>query len=136
MKDNKIPVMSKEEREKVWNELKAGDLILKIDWNTWGQRYNVSYMDIVKRTPKGWLRLNNGELLKEFYSDYYIITDEIKEWIRKIELEEDLLTFMNLNIMRNKKEFKENLSYEDAQLLKEIFKRTLKEESEKHFKER
>ena len=125
MKNNNLPVMNNEERENIWKELKVGDILVRIDWNTWGDRYNIKEFKIKKRTPKGWIRLDNDELLKGFYSDYHIVTDELKEWFEKVKLEEDLLTFMNLDIMRNKKGFKKNLSYEDAKLLKEIFERTL-----------
>jgi hypothetical protein len=117
--------MSNQERQKVWRELKPGDTLVEIEWNMWGDRYFISKRKVKKRTPKGWIRLDTDELLKDFHPKYHIITDELKEWFKKIELEEDLLTFMNLNIMRNKKKFKENLSYEDAKLLKDIFERTL-----------
>ena len=125
MKDNILPIMSKEERQKVWDNLKTGDILVNITWNVWGDRYYIKQHKVKKRTPKGWVRLDNDELLKEFYSDYHIVTDELKDWFKKIELEESLLTFMNLDIMRNKKEFKKNLSCEDAELLKEIFERSL-----------
>lgn len=125
MKNNILPAMSDQERKKAWVELKPGDTLVEIEWNMWGDRYFISKRKVKKRTPKGWIRLDNDELLKDFYHKYHIITDELKEWFKKNELEEDLLTFMNLNIMRNKKKFKENLSYEDAKLLKDIFERTL-----------
>lgn len=132
MKNNSLPVMNDEEREKIWKELKTGDTLVKIDWNTWGDRYFIKEYKIKKRTPKGWIRLDNDDLLKEFNSDYYIVTNELTEWFEKVKLEEDLLTFMNLDIMRNKRKFKENLSYEDAKLLKEIFDRTLPKAGDQH----
>lgn len=128
MKNNSLPVMGNEERKEVWSSLKQGDVLVEISWNSWGDRYYIKQHEVKKRTPKGWIRLDNGELLKEFNSNYHAITNELTEWFEKIKLEEDLLNFMNLDIMRNKREFKSNLSFEDAKLLKEIFERTLPEE--------
>lgn len=127
MKDLKVPEMSIEEREKEWAKLKENNILVRIDYNYWSDGYNVKQFRVVKRTPKGFIRLDNGELLKEFSPNYHIVTEELKEWCEKIKLEEEIYCYINLYIPRNKKAFKNNLSYEDAVKLQEIFNRTIPE---------
>lgn len=125
MKDNKLPVMSDEEREKAWKELKEGQILVYIDYNIWRREYDIIYYNITKITAKKSVRLNNGELLKNFNSKYHVITTELNKWIENQKIESDI---MNLFFIadRNKNEFKENLTIEDAKTLKEILERTIK----------
>lgn len=123
MKDLKLPVMTKDEREVIWNNLKEGDNLVEIEWNSWGDSYTVRNRKIIKRTVKGSIRLDNNELLKHFESKYYLVTEELKNWYDKIEMEESLFTLFN-KASRDKKVFKENLTYDDVLKLKKILERT------------
>jgi hypothetical protein len=129
LKENKLPVMSNEERKKIWQNLNTDNILVHIETNYFGDSYNIRQYKVVKRTPKGYIRLDNGELLKEFYSCYHVVTDELKDWFEKVKLEEDVWKMIHLDIPRNKREFKNNLSYEDAKLLQDIFERTLPQEN-------
>jgi hypothetical protein len=124
MKDLKLPIISKEEREVIWNNLKEGDTLVEIEWNSWGDSYTVRNRKIIKRTAKGSIRLDNNELLKHLESKYYVVTDELKTWYNIIEVEENLFTLFN-KASRDKKYFKNNLTYEDIFNLKEILERAL-----------
>lgn len=119
MKDLKLPTFTNEEREQMWNDLKVGDILVDLDYNHWSDGYNIKQYTIVKRTNKGSLRLHNGDLLKFFYSNYYVLNEELQQIIEKIKLEDDINTLM-FYAQRDKKSFKENLEYEDAKKLKEI----------------
>lgn len=122
MKDFKLPIMSDEDRQKAWDNLKPNDKIACIEKIRWNDEYYIRYFTIVKKTAKGNIRLDNGELLKELYSKYYIITDELKECIRKIELEEKVVYLFH-EATRHERNFKSNLNYEDAINLKKILER-------------
>jgi len=124
MKDLRLPIMSREEEQKAWDSLKPNDKLVRIERTGWGDDYYIRYYTIVKKTPKGSLRLDNGELLKCFYSSYYILNDELKGCIRKIELEKSVIRLI-FEVDRNKKDFKSNLTYEDAIKLKEILERVI-----------
>jgi hypothetical protein len=127
MKDNKLPLMSDEDREKAWKELKEGDTLAYIEWSYWNDKYIIRYLKVVKRTAKGSIRLENQTLLKTFNSEYHVITCKLNNWIQKIRLEEEIMNLMYA-ADRDKKEFKNNLTYEDAKALKEILERVLQKE--------
>lgn len=122
MKDLKLPKVSDEERQKIWDNLKPNDKLVCIEHNNWSDDYHIKYFTVVKRTPKGSVRLHNGELLKYFYSSYYIVTNEVEEWIRKIQLEKEVMSLLS-EADRNRRDFKENLNCDDAVKLKEILER-------------
>lgn len=125
MKDLELPEISDKERQNIWENLKPNDKIVGIQRSGWsGESYYIGYHTIIKRTPKGSIRLENGELLKYFPSNYYIMTDELKEWMRKIKLEESLMNLL-YELDRDKKYFKDNLTYEDTIKLTEILERTV-----------
>lgn len=119
MKDLKLPIFTDEERNKIWNDLKAGDVLVNMDYNIWNDSYDIKQCTIVKRTDKGSLRLDSGTLLKFFSSNYYVLNDELQQIIDKIKLEDDIDTLI-FYAQKNKKSFKNNLDYEDAKKLKEI----------------
>ncbi|CAM2951317.1 hypothetical protein HAHI6034_05655 [Hathewaya histolytica] len=123
MKGLKFPEMNKEEREKSWNDLKANDIIVEIEHDLWSGLRIIKQRKVIKRTPKGYIRLDNGVLLKSFGA-YHIITEDFKKWYAKVKLEENLISLIH-QIIRDKKVFKNNLEYEDALKLKEILERTL-----------
>ncbi|MBO0561549.1 hypothetical protein EXQ37_18315 [Clostridium botulinum] len=124
MKGLKLPEMSKEERKKAWNDLKANDIIVEIEHNFWGDLWIIKQRKVIRRTPKGYIRLDNGVLLKNFESGYHIITEDFKKWYSKVKLEKNLFDLFH-ETLRNKKILKNNLEYEDALKLKEILERTL-----------
>jgi len=123
MKDLSLPIMSKDEREEMWNNLKEGDTLVYIDYSHWGDDHNIRYYKVIKKTGKGSIRLDNGELLKYFNSNYHILTEELKTWIINIELEKDIMNLLYY-VDRDKKYFKSNLEYEDALKLKEILEKS------------
>ncbi|NFB55926.1 hypothetical protein EXM89_07465 [Clostridium botulinum] len=124
MKGLKFPEMSKEEREKAWNNLKANDIIVEIEHNYWNNLWIIKQRKVIKRTPKGSIRLDNKVLLKYFESGYHIVIEDLKEWYSKVKLEENLISLFH-ETLRNKKILKNNLEYEDALKLKEILERIL-----------
>jgi len=124
MKDLKLPKQSNKERECIWNGLKENDTLVGISHNHWGDNYIINYYKVIKKTPKGSVRLNNDTLLKNFPSNYHILTEELQVWINKIQLEKDIINILD-NIDRDKSYFKENLEYEDALKLKEILENTM-----------
>ncbi|APH22889.1 hypothetical protein [Clostridium botulinum] len=124
MKGLKLPEISKEERKKAWNDLKANDIIVEIEHNYWGDLWIIKQRKVIKRTPKGYIRLDNGVLLRNFGDRYHIVTEDLKEWYSKVKLEENLINLFH-ETLRNKKILKNNLKYEDALKLKEILERTL-----------
>ncbi|KOY66104.1 hypothetical protein [Clostridium sporogenes] len=124
MKGLKFPEMSKEEREKAWNNLKANDIIVEIEHNYWNNLWIIKQRKVIKRTPKGSIRLDNKVLLKYFESGYHIVTEDLKEWYSKVKLEENLISLFH-ETLRNEKILKNNLEYEDALKLKEILERIL-----------
>lgn len=124
MKGLKFPEMSNEERKKAWNDLKANDIIVEIEHNYWSDLWIIKQRKVIKRTPKGYIRLDNGVLLRNFESVYHIITEDFKKWYVKVKLEENLINLFHETV-RNKKILKNNLEYEDALKLKEILERTL-----------
>lgn len=119
MKDLKFPEVSYEIREKMWNSLKVNDVLVYINYHEWNDFYDIKYFNVVKIKENGRIRLHNGKLLKYFDSNYYILDDELKNWIEKIKLEENIMFLIN-NINENKKDFKLNLNYNDAVKLKQI----------------
>ena len=125
MKDNKLPVMSDEEREKAWKNLKVGDTLVYIEWNDWLNRYTVRHINITKQTSKGSFRLENGTLLKFFEPNFHIITTELNSWIQKNNLENQVMKMIG-EAVNSTSEFTSNLTYEDAKTLKEILERTIK----------
>ncbi|MBN3365639.1 hypothetical protein EXN00_16660 [Clostridium botulinum] len=125
MKDLKLPIMSDEAKQKAWNNLKPNDKLACIEHCGIGlDDYYIKYFTIVKKTPKGNIRLDNGELLKSLYSDYYIVTDELLECINKIQLEESVMSLLH-EVGRNKRGFKSNLEYKDAIKLKDLLEKIL-----------
>ena len=126
MKDLKLPIYTEDQRFEMWDSLKEGDKILEIEWNYWGNDYHIRTHNIIKRTPKGSLRLGNGELIKSFESKYYVINDDIKMFLYNNKLEEDVMRLL-YEVNSDKKKFKDNLTTEYALELKELlFKIMLK----------
>lgn len=124
MKDLNLPKLSSEERKQIWDNLKPNDILVSIELTKWGNEYYIQYFKIIRKTSKGSLRLDNGELITAFYSNLYLLTDELKECIRKIELEKELFHLF-YEIDTNKKSFKANLNYENAVNLKCIIEKIL-----------
>lgn len=116
--------MSREERDKAWRELNVDDIIVEIEYSTWTSSHSVKERKVVRRTPKGFIRLDNDVLLKRFESAYYTITKELKEWYEKIKLEEEIMSLVS-QIYRDKRNFKSNLDHMDALKLKEILEKTI-----------
>lgn len=125
MKDLKFPHMSREERAKAFKELQVGDTIAEIKSYGWNNDYYVISRKIIRKTPKGYLRLDDGMLLKNFYiSVYFTLTDKFKEWSKNNLLENDTWDLIN-KVSRNERDFRKNITCEDALKLKEILERTL-----------
>lgn len=124
MKDLKLPEMSREERNRAWRELNVDDIIVEIEYSPWANSHSVKERKVVRRTPKGFIRLDNDVLLKRFEYEYYTITKELEEWFEKIKLEEEIMSLVS-QVYRDKRNFKSNLDYTDALKLKEILERTI-----------
>lgn len=119
MKDLRLPKYTNEQREEMWNSLQEGDKIVQIEWNHWTNSYFNKTYDIIKRTPKGSLRLNDGTLLKHFESKFYILNDDIENFLYKNNLEKEIMDML-CKVDSNKKKFKDNLTLENALKIKEI----------------
>lgn len=126
MKGLKLPRYTSEQENEMWNSLNQGDKIAEIEWNYWRSGYYIAIHTILKRTPKGNLRLENGELIKSFENRYYVINDDIKCFIYNNKLEEDIMELL-YNIDRDKKKFKENLTVEYALELKDLLSKIMSE---------
>ena len=81
MKGLKLPVYTQEEMEQMWNSLNEGDKIVRIEWRHWNDVYDITIYNIIKKTPKGSLRLDNNKLIKSFEGVYYVLNDDIKCFI-------------------------------------------------------
>lgn len=124
MKDLKFPTMSEEEEKKVWDNLKPNDKLVCIERSNWGGHYYIREHTILRRTPKGNIRLDNNELLKYLPSNYFPISEELKKCIKLIILEEKVMNLL-YEANRAEEKFKLNLNYEDAIELKSILGRTI-----------
>lgn len=126
MKGLKLPTYTEEQKNEMWNSLGEGDKIVEIEWNRWRNDYYIRTHNIIKRTPKGSLRLENGELIKSFESKYYIINDDIKCFVYNNKLEEDVMGLI-YKVNSDKKKFKDNLTVEYALELKELLSKIILE---------
>jgi len=122
MKDFKLPRLSKEERQIQWDNLKIGDKLACFSSGGWNRDLYVKYYTVIKKTPKGSIRLSNGDLLKSFVSDYFIVTGEVKECVKKIMLEDEIFSLL-YEINSHKGDLKKNMNYEDALILKGLLKK-------------
>jgi len=113
MMELKIPLISEEDRQKQWDNLKPNDKLISVTTGGWDNDYYFKNHIVIKKTPTGSIRLDNGDLLKSFISRYYIPTIELKEFIEKTRLEAKVLQLL-FEVDRNKRKFKANMSYEDA----------------------
>ena len=120
----KLPTISEEDRKSQWDNLKVNDELISFNTGGWDSDYYIKIHKVIKKTPTGSIRLDNGELLKTFYSKYYIFTDELGECIKKIRLQDDV-THLLFEVDRAKRKFKENMSYEDALRLKETLSKII-----------
>lgn len=119
MKDFKLPEMNKEERQIIWDNLKAGDKLIKFGVGGWDNDWYYSVRTVSKKTSAGSIRLDDGELLKVFFPSYYLIIEEINECVKQIKLQNEVMQLL-FNIDRDKKKFKSKLTYEDASALKDL----------------
>ena len=126
MKDLKLPVYTQEEREQMWNSLNEGDEIIKIEWSHWNNDYDITIYNIIKKTPKGSLRLDNNKLIKSFEGVYYVLNDDIKCFICSCKLEKDVMSLLS-KVQSNKREFKNNLTVDSALELKELLSNIMKD---------
>lgn len=127
MKDLNFPQMSNEERARAFRELKENDTIVEVDRGGWSDALHIRERKVVRRTPKGFIRLNNGELLKHLEYGYHIPTKEFQEWFSKIKLEYEVFRLLNKAAREESRKFKNNLEYEDALKIKEILEKILKD---------
>ena len=126
MKDLGMRRYTEEESKNIWENLMPGDTLVKFERCGWaGDEYYITVRKVEKKTPKGSVRLDNGNLLKYLPSDTYLATEEVFEWAKKIQLEKELMTLL-YEIDRNKKTVRSNLDYDTALQLKEIFENLLK----------
>lgn len=126
MKDLKLPEMSNEESARAFRELKENDTIVEVEKPVWGS-WHIREHKVMRITPKGFIRLDNGELLKYLEYGYHIPTKEFQEWFSKIKLEYEVFRLLNKAAREESRKFKNNLEYEDALKLKEILEKILKD---------
>lgn len=126
MKDLKLPIYTQEEREQMWDSLNEGDKIVRIEWKQWNNGYDITIYNIIKKTPKGSLRLDNNKLIKSFEGVYYVLNDDIKCFISSYKLEKDVMSLL-FNVQSNKREFKNNLTVDSALELKELLSDIMKD---------
>lgn len=126
MKDLKLPIYTQEERDQMWNSLNEGDKIVRIEWKHWNDGYDITSYNIIKKTPKGSLRLDNNKLIKNFEGVYYVLNDDIKCFICSCKLEKDVMRLLS-KVQSNKREFKNNLTVDSALELKELLSNIMKD---------
>ena len=126
MKGLKLPVYTQEESEQMWNSLNGGDKIIKIEWSHWNNDYDITIYNIIKKTPKGSLRLDNNKLIKSFEGVYYVLNDDIKCFMCSCKLEKDVMSLLS-KVQSNKREFKNNLTVDSALELKELLSNIIKD---------
>ena len=124
MKDFKLPIISEENRKKIWDNLKTGDKLISFEHGGWDNDLYIRNYIVVKKTPSGSVRLNNNILLKTFHSSLFIESNELTDCISKIKLQEEVMRLL-FEVNRNKRKFKENLRYEDTIKLKEILENVI-----------
>lgn len=126
MKGLKLPVYTQEEREQMWNSLNEGDEIVRIEWSHWNNDYDITIYNIIKKTPKGSLRLDNNKLIKSFEGVYYVLNDDIKCFMCSCKLEKDVMSLLS-KVQSNKRDFKNNLTVDSALELKELLSNIMKD---------
>lgn len=126
MKDLKLPIYTQEERDQMWNSLNEGDKIVRIEWKHWNDGYDITSYNIIKKTPKGSLRLDNNKLIKNFEGVYYVLNDDIKCFICSCKLEKDVMRLLS-KVQSNKREFQNNLTVDSALELKELLSNIMKD---------
>lgn len=126
MKGLKLPVYTQEESEQMWNSLNEGDKIIKIEWSHWNNDYDITIYNIIKKTPKGSLRLDNNKLIKSFEGVYYVLNDDIKCFMCSYKLEKDVMSLLS-KVQSNKRDFKNNLTLDSALELKELLSNIMKD---------
>lgn len=126
MKGLKLPVYTQEESEQMWNSLNEGDKIIKIEWSHWNNDYDIIIYNIIKKTPKGSLRLDNNKLIKSFEGVYYVLNDDIKCFMCSYKLEKDVMSLLS-KVQSNKRDFKNNLTLDSALELKELLSNIMKD---------
>ena len=126
MKDLKLPVYTQEESEQMWNSLNEGDKIIKIEWSHWNNDYDITIYNIIKKTTKGSLRLDNNKLIKSFEGVYYVLNDDIKCFMCSCKLEKDVMSLLS-KVQSNKRDFKNNLTLDSALELKELLSNIMKD---------
>lgn len=119
MKDLELPQLTDEEKNNIFKSLKKDDVLYDVKWNVFTNRYSITELKVKNRTPKGFIRLDSGNLLKWLPYGYYIPSIEFNNWYRKNKLQEEVIKKMNY-LPRETKTFIKNLEYEDALTLKII----------------
>ena len=114
MKEIKLPQLSQEDKNEIFKNLKKGDELYEIKRRYWNYGWSVTIVKVKNITPKGRIRLSNGDLIDSLPHGYYLKNDEVKTLIQKINLEEAII--VNFEKFSGKLEgiFRDNLEYEDA----------------------
>lgn len=126
MKDLELPQLTNEEKDNIFKSLKKDDVLYDVEWNRWSNEYRIRELKVRNRTPKGFIRLDNGDLIKCLPYGYYIPSVEFNNWYRKNKLQEEVIKKMNY-LPRETKTFIKNLEYEDALTLKIILNNIFKD---------
>jgi len=126
MKDLKLPQLTNEERDNIFKSLNKDDMLYDVEWSIYINRYIIRELKVKNRTPKGFIRLDNADLLKYLPSSYYIPSVEFNNWYRKNKLQEEVLKKMNY-LPKETETFIKNLEYEDAVTLKIILNNIFKD---------
>ena len=121
MKEFKLPVYSYEERQEIFNNLKVGDELIRIDFNIWELRHCFNTVKVIRKTPKGKLRLSDNELIENLPDKYFIENEEIRKLKQLNELEEKVKNAIGVIYRKKYSEFFKELEEKDAIKLIEIF---------------
>lgn len=119
MKNLVLPNRSSEEIREVFNNVKPNDKLVKVSYLSWGDEYSFKIVTVVKRTPKGSIRLDNGELLKYMPSNYYLLDEQIEKFMELTLLEKEVMSLL-FDIDRSRTEFKKILDEDTALKLKDL----------------
>lgn len=119
MKNLVLPNRSSEEIREVFNNVKPNDKLVKVSYLSWGGEYSFKIVTVIKRTPKGSIRLDNGELLKYMPSNYYLLDEQIEKFMELTLLEKEVMSLL-FDIDRSRTEFKKILDEDTALKLKDL----------------
>lgn len=127
MKDLNLPKYTEQQIQNIWDNLKENDVLVCIERNTWSKLYDITYYKVKNKTPKGNIRLTNGDLIKDLYSNCYLLDNDLKLCINKINLEIKTYNLIH-EIYINKSDILKNLEYERIVQLEKILSKIVGEE--------